>query len=116
MKKSILFCFILVICVCQGCKDDNVIYGGSLRFDKETVSVEADASSTTVAVLDSKGKKNVPNAGWGVSSILIETIKGETRFNNTFELESNGKDIYNVYINPVVGDWFSVLVTQKGGD
>ncbi|MDR1938138.1 MAG: hypothetical protein LBQ73_06555 [Tannerellaceae bacterium] len=80
---------------------------------KNNLTFEKSESSAIVQILDAKDWSKPES--WGVSVVYIKTDKGDEVLVNTFEIESNGKgDTYNVYVNPVAGEWF--LIEKKGAE
>ena len=51
---------------------------------------------------------------WGIDALYFANCEGDTVcYQNDFVVETNGKDYYNVHVNPFVGDFFSI---ERKGD
>jgi hypothetical protein len=112
--KTVLIFAVAVSCL-TGCnKSDDYSYAGGqpLHFDKSDLIFDSASSSGVIEILETKGWDK-PEA-WGVASVSI-TVGEKTSVSMTpFVIEENNKgDKYNVYIDPVVGEWFSVK--KEGG-
>jgi hypothetical protein len=97
------------------CNNNDIIQGGdmNLGFDKNNLILEATAKSEVVQIRNAKDWANPE--GWGVSSVLVTTNEGASEIENTFVVETDGNgSSWNVYVNPFVGEWFSI--EKKGAD
>jgi len=106
---------VMALCIFTNCKDNDIIKEGdrNLSFDKNNLTLEAAAKSDVIQILNAKDWPNPER--WGVSSVRITTSEGASEIENTFVIETDGNgSSWNVYVNPVVGEWFSI--EKKGAE
>ncbi|MDR0699278.1 MAG: hypothetical protein LBG28_08700 [Tannerella sp.] len=105
-KKTVnAFIAVMGIVLISGCSNDsNLPKDGeyNLRFDKKELTFEAKESSGIIRILDTGNWRHQDK--WGVNYVTI----GEVVHSNTFVTKSEGGDTFNVYDNPVVGEWYSI--------
>lgn len=101
--KAVLFSLVMAILPITSCNKDNIIDGGTynLTFDKSELTFEAIASSDIIEILNAKHR-------WGVESVEIKEGEKIQIVRNEFVIESDGKNSFNVFANPFVGECFSI--------
>lgn len=110
--KTILFSFVAMTAYCLiGCNNnDDVSKEGRLELDKSVLNFESTSGSDFVEILDAKEWDVL--GFWGVEHVYcIDVATGKESFiPNTFVVENNEKgDSFNVYANPVIGEWYSIV-------
>jgi hypothetical protein len=104
-KTANTFIAVMGIIFISGCSNDNNLPkdgGDNLSFDREELAFEARESSGIIRILDTDDWKY--QDGWGVNYVMI----GEIVHSNTFVTKSEDGDTFNVYVNPVIGEWYSI--------